>query len=105
MPKEINTSVFPNDPIGVFLDGTLSIVKADDPPFRPKVVDDQGTIIEVGIGELANSYWRAPSKRRQRGNTQPHFSFVVAGGLANRAGSSDYIFEVPSPLRAAGATA
>lgn len=32
----------PNEPIGMLPDGTLNVVKIDDPPFKPTVYDDLG---------------------------------------------------------------
>jgi hypothetical protein len=54
MPKEITTSTFPNDPIGILPNGKLNVVNADDPPFHPNVVDEEGNIVEIGEDEPAN---------------------------------------------------
>jgi hypothetical protein len=46
MPK-INARTFPNDPIGILPDGSLNVVKFDDPPFRPIIIDEEGNVIEL----------------------------------------------------------
>jgi hypothetical protein len=51
MPK-INTSTFPSDPIGILLNGKLSVVRAEDPPFRPQVIDDVGNVVEPDSDEV-----------------------------------------------------
>jgi hypothetical protein len=43
--KRITTSTFPDDPIGILPDGTINIVKVDDPPFKPKVYDSEGRLL------------------------------------------------------------
>jgi hypothetical protein len=51
MPK-INASTLPKDPIGILPDGSLNVVKAGDPAFRPSVVDDEGKVVEVDDDKL-----------------------------------------------------
>jgi hypothetical protein len=51
--SKINTCTLPNDPIGILPDGSLNVVKADDPPFHPNIVDDRGNIVEVDDDALA----------------------------------------------------
>lgn len=47
-PDKIDTSTLEDAPIGLLSDGKVNIVKADDPPFRPTIVDDDGNVIEMG---------------------------------------------------------
>jgi hypothetical protein len=42
MTNSTYTPELPNEPIGMLPDGTLNIVKIDDPPFTPLIVDDLG---------------------------------------------------------------
>lgn len=42
------TSMDDGTPPGMLPDGKLDIVKADDPPYRPTLVDDDGNVIEEG---------------------------------------------------------
>ena len=45
MSKRIATSTFPDDPIGILPGGTINVVKASDPPFKPKVYDSEGRLL------------------------------------------------------------
>ena len=45
-------STFPNDAIGILSDGSLNVVKAGDPPFRPIIVDDEGNVVEIDEDEI-----------------------------------------------------
>ena len=47
-PKKIDTSTLEDAPIGVLDDGEINFVKKDDPPFKPKIVDDDGNEVEMG---------------------------------------------------------
>jgi hypothetical protein len=47
-------SIFPNDSIGILPNGKLNIVNADDPPFRPIVVDERGRVIEPDDDRLVD---------------------------------------------------
>jgi hypothetical protein len=51
MPKII-ASTLPNDPIGILPNGSLNVVKAGDPAFRPIVVDDEGKVLELDDDNL-----------------------------------------------------
>jgi hypothetical protein len=42
MTNSASTSELPNEPIGMLPDGTLNVVKFDDPPFEPLIIDDLG---------------------------------------------------------------
>jgi hypothetical protein len=49
---KINASTLPKDPIGILPNGSLNVVKAGDPAFRPIVVDDEGKVIELDDDNL-----------------------------------------------------
>jgi len=57
-----------NEPIGMLPDGTLNVVKIDDPPFEPRVYDDQGvTLLEPAAAvrtrarnDVCAASWRRP---------------------------------------------
>jgi hypothetical protein len=34
-----------NEPIGILPNGTINVVKIDDPPFKPNVYDRQGRLL------------------------------------------------------------
>jgi hypothetical protein len=40
--RKLAMSTLPDEPIGILPDGTLNVVKIDDPPFEPMVYDDRG---------------------------------------------------------------
>lgn len=46
MAKKPPTTL-PDEPIGVLDDGKISVVERDSPPFKIKVVDDEGNEVEV----------------------------------------------------------
>jgi hypothetical protein len=46
MPK-INASTLPQDPIGILPNGSLNVVKAGDPAFRPIVLGVDGKAVEL----------------------------------------------------------
>lgn len=46
-PAKINTSTLEDGPIGAGPDGGLVVVQKDDPPFKVKVVDDDGNEVEM----------------------------------------------------------
>jgi hypothetical protein len=41
-------TTLPTEPIGMLPDGTLSIVKANDPRFCQRIVDEEGNLVELG---------------------------------------------------------
>lgn len=49
MAKEpkIDTSTLEQGPIGAGPDGEIVVVQKDDPPFKVKVVDDDGNEVEM----------------------------------------------------------
>jgi hypothetical protein len=47
-PKTKPPTTLPDEPIGLGPDGKILIVNADDPPFRPTVVDEDGNVVEIG---------------------------------------------------------
>jgi hypothetical protein len=44
-PTKVNTSTLEQGPIGAGPDGEVVLVNRDDPPFKPKIVDDEGNEI------------------------------------------------------------
>jgi hypothetical protein len=44
--KKIDTSNFPDEPVGVLPSGSINTVNADDPPFKPKITDDDDNEIK-----------------------------------------------------------
>jgi hypothetical protein len=53
-PRKPKMSTLPDEPIGILPDGTLNVIKIDDPPFQPKVVDDRG----APVPELDRAAWK-----------------------------------------------
>jgi hypothetical protein len=52
-----------NEPIGILPNGTINVVKIDDPPFEPTVYDARGvTLLEPGRSRASTG-----EKRRLRG--------------------------------------
>jgi hypothetical protein len=45
LPGRVVYDAYHHHPIGMLPDGTINYVKADDPPFRPKVYNDQGRLL------------------------------------------------------------
>lgn len=47
MAKKPAPTTLEDAPIGSLPDGGISIVQKDDPPFKVKVVDDEGNEVEM----------------------------------------------------------
>lgn len=45
--KSKGTMTDDNSGIGILPDGSLNIVNADDPPFKPRVFDEDGNEIDI----------------------------------------------------------
>jgi hypothetical protein len=45
MLKNAAGCIVQNEPIGLLPDGTINIVKAGDPPFKPEVFDREGRLV------------------------------------------------------------
>lgn len=46
-PEKIDTSTLEDAPIGVLDDGKINVIDKDAPPFKPKIVDDDGNEVEM----------------------------------------------------------
>ena len=55
-PKKFDRALeaLEDGPPGLMPDGKLNRVKADDPPFEPEIVDDEGDEIEAEQGTEAD---------------------------------------------------
>jgi len=50
-----------NKPIGMLLDGKINIIKIDDPPFKPTVLDDSGVPL-TDLAKVPNAKVAAPTQ-------------------------------------------
>jgi hypothetical protein len=56
LPKRVDYDAYYDHPTGMLPDGTINLVKADDPPFKPKVYDNHGRLLsDEELEELEGS--------------------------------------------------
>ena len=48
LANKIGTMTDDESGIGMLPDGKLNVVDRDAPPFKPKIVDDEGNEVEIG---------------------------------------------------------